>query len=577
LSDSPTRKLATIVALDVAGYSARTETDEAKSTSEVAALRKVIEGIAARRGGRIFNTAGDGFMLEFGSSLAAVEAALELADTCDPKVRVGVHLGDVVVQPNGDLLGHGVNVAARLMAKSDPGSALVSADVRHTIRGPLTERLVSRGALKLEKMAETVEAFALAGTDEPNEDSAVKRILPPQSKPSIAVLPFANLSNDPEHAYFTDGMMQEITTAMSRIRAIFVIASASAQSLADRALSPQAIGRQLGVNYVLEGKVRRADNRVRVAVTLIDATDGAQVWSDRYDDTLDDVFALQDRVAVSVAGVIEPTVREAEIRRAMRRPTTNVGAYDLYLRALALIDTYEKDNVFAGLKLLDRAIAADPNYATAMSLAAYGHAQVVISRWSNDLEPHRAAALAHAKRAVQIAPDDADVLSWVTGAYLPLGEDNDASIALIDRSIALNPGSCQSWMMSGWLRLAIGESARAIEHFETAMRLDPCSSDRGYHIGGIAFSRFQQGRFEETIRLLKEAIQLQPAVTMNLAVLVSSYGHLGQIDAARATLAKYKSASPIDIRERLNLFRAPAHRALFLDGIDLAEGKTPTT
>ena len=568
-----TRKLATIVALDVAGYSARTEADEAKTTAEVAALRKVIETIAARHGGRVFNTAGDGFMLEFASSLGAVEAAFALAETCEPKVRVGVHLGDVVVQPNGDLLGHGVNVAARLMAKSDPGGALVSAAVRQTIRGPVVERLISRGLMRLDKMAETIEAFALAGIAASLSPQPVAAATTQPTKPSIAVLPFANLSNDPEQAYFTDGMMEEITTALSRIRSIFVIASASTQQYKDKPVSAQIVGRDLGVRYVLEGSVRKAANRVRIAVKLIDAADASQIWAERYDDTLDDVFALQDRVALSVAGVIEPTVRDAEIRRAARRPTTNIDAYDLYLKAVALVDTYEKESMSEALTLLERALALDPRYGQALSVAGYAHSQIFVSRWAEDLAHHRRLALDYASRSVQLASDDADVLSWIATIYLALDEDAAISTGLIDRSLALNPGSSLAWMMSAWLRAAAGEAETAVEHMETSMRLNPSSSDRGHQLSGIALARFDQRRFDDAVRLLTEAIQLQPAVSFNLALMTACYGHLQQKQAAEVASAKYRQISSIDMRERVSLFRNPDYRKLFLDGIDLAEGK----
>ncbi len=332
-SDNHVRKLATIVALDVAGYSVRAEADERKTIAEIAALRTLIQDVAAGHGGRIFNTAGDGFMLEFGSCLAAVQAAFRLAEACEPKVRIGVHLGDVAVQPNGDLLGHGVNVAVRLMAGSEPGGALVSAAVRQTIRDPIVERLVPRGILQLDKMSGTIEVFALAGAE--TDATFVSRPAAPQSGPSLAVLPFQNLGGDPEQAYFADGMMEEITAALSRIRSLFVIASASTQQYKGKSVGPRSIGRDLGVRYILEGSVRRAGNRVRIAAKLTDAVDGSQLWAQHYDDTLDDVFALQDRVATSVAGIIEPTVQELEIRRAVRRPTSSTDAYDFYLKALA--------------------------------------------------------------------------------------------------------------------------------------------------------------------------------------------------------------------------------------------------
>lgn len=570
--DNQVRKLATILALDVAGYSARTEADERKTTAEISALRTLIESIASRNGGRIFNTAGDGFMLEFGSCLAAVQAAFHLAQACEPKVRIGVHLGDVLMQPNGDLLGHGVNVAARLMAKSDPGGALVSAAVRHTIRDPIVERLVSRGILQLDKMSETTEVFALAGPD--TAATPGSRPAGPRAEPSLAVLPFQNLGGDPEQAYFADGMMEEITTALSRIRSIFVIASASTQQYKAKPVGAQTVGRDLGVRYILEGSVRRAGHRVRVAVKLTDAVDGSQLWGQQYEDTLDDVFALQDRVALSVAGVIEPTVQEMEIRRAARRPTSNADAYDLYLKAVALVDAYEKDAMFEAIGLIDRALALDPNYARALSVAGYAHAQIVVSNWAPDLTPHRKLALDYAGRAVRLAPEDADSLSWNATTYMVLDADYPLAQILLDRSLALNPGSYIAWMMSAWLRAAEGDSDTAIEHMQTSMRLNPSSSDRGHQLSGMALARFGQRRFDEAVRLLKESIPLQPSVSFNLALLASCLGHLGNVNPAAEALEDYGRVSSIEIDQRVSLFRRSDLRDLYREGIAAAQGRT---
>ena len=390
----------------------------------------------------------------------------------------------------------------------------------------------------------------------------------PADKPSLAVMPFINLSGDPQQEYFADGMMEEIVTALSRVRSVFVIASGSTLCFKGKAASAQAVGRQLGVRYLVEGSVRRSGDRVRIALKLVDAADGSQIWAERYDDTLDDVFALQDKVALNVVGVIVPTVQNAEIRRASSRPTQNMGCYDLFLRALALVGAYEKAEAFAALELLDRAIALDPRYAMAMGLAAYTHAQVVVSGWSDDLAHHRRLALDLARRAVQLAEDDAEVLSWVTGAYLPLDENFDDSIVLIDRSLALNPGSSLAWLMSGWLRAAAGDADRAVEHFQMSMRLDPCSSDRGYQLSGIALARFGQGRYAEAAALLRESLQLQPTVSINQALLTACYGHLDEVDAARAAIASYRALSSRELRERVTLFRRPEHRKAYLDGID---------
>ena len=398
----------------------------------------------------------------------------------------------------------------------------------------------------------------------------------PADKPSLAVMPFINLSGDPQQEYFADGMMEEIVTALSRVRSIFVIASGSTLCFKGKAVSAQAVGRQLGVRYVLEGSVRRSGDRVRIALKLVDATDGSQIWAERYDGTLEDVFALQDQVALNVVGVIGPTVQNAEIRRASSRPTQNMGCYDLFLRALALVGAYEKAEAFAALELLDRAIALDPRYAMAMGLAAYTHAQIVVSGWSGDLAHHRRLALDLGRRAVQLADDDAEVLSWVTGAYLPLDENFDDSIVLIDRSLELNPGSSLAWLMSGWLRAAAGDADRAVEHFQMSMRLDPCSSDRGYQLSGIALARFDQGRFAEAAALLRESLQHQPTVSINQALLAACYGHLGEVDAARAAIASYQMLSPRELHERVTLFRRPEHRKAYLDGIELVRRGRPS-
>lgn len=567
-SDNHVRKLATIVALDVAGYSARAEADERKTIAEIAALRTLIEGVVAGHGGRIFNTAGDGFMLEFGSCLTAVQAAFQLAEACEPKVRIGVHLGDVAVQSNGDLLGHGVNVAARLMAKSEPGGVLVSAAVRQSIRDPIAVRLTSRGILQLDKMSESIEVFALA--DAVTAETSVSHPPSRHTGPSLAVLPFQNLGGDPEQAYFADGMMEEITTALSRIRSIFVIASASTQQYKGKPVSSQSIGRDLGVRYVLEGSVRRAGSRVRIAVKLTDAVDGSQLWAQHYEDTLDDVFALQDRVAMSVAGIIEPTVQDVELRRAARRPTSNTDAYDFYLKAVALIDTYEKNAMFEAVRLIDRALALDPAYARALSVSAYAHGQIVVSNWAADLTPHRKLALGHAGSAVRLAPEDAESLSWNATTYMTLDADYPLARILLDRALELNPGSYFAWMMSAWLRAAEGDSDIAVEQMQTSMRLNPSSSDRSHQLSGMALARFGQRRFDETVRLLKEAIPLQPSVSFNLALLAACHGHLQDARSAASALEHYDRASTIGADRRISLFRRPDLRDLYLEGIALA-------
>ncbi|HXQ13330.1 MAG TPA: TIR domain-containing protein [Caulobacteraceae bacterium] len=399
--------------------------------------------------------------------------------------------------------------------------------------------------------------------------------LPMPSKPSIAVMPFANLSGDPEQDYFADGMVVEIVEALSRIRSIFVIASGSSLSFKGKGIGAQEAARQLGVRYVLEGSVRKAGGRVRIGVQLIDAADGAQIWTHRFEDTLEDVFALQDSVALAVAGKIEPTVRQAEIRRASARPTDNLSSYDLYLRAIPLQRTLVRANMLEALDLASRAITLDPDFGPALALAAICHRIIMVNGWSDDLEGHHRLGLELAHRALKAAGDDAAVLASVAASLDFLEDDYGAAVALLERALTLNPGCASAWFRSGIVRVRAGGTDAAIENFRTALRLDPLGPLQPSAMGGIGRALFQQGRFSEAVPLLKEHAQHVDA-PLPQAFLAASYGHLAQSGEAQGALAHYRalSSQPLDAFAA-NWVRDPAQRKLFLDGIAMAEGKMP--
>jgi adenylate cyclase len=395
------------------------------------------------------------------------------------------------------------------------------------------------------------------------------------SKPSIAVLPFANLSNDPEQEYFADGMVVEIVTALSRFRSLFVIASGSSLSLKGKGLSPLQAAHQLGVRFVLEGSVRRAGGRVRISVQLVDAGDGTPVWTQRFDDTLDDVFALQDRVALSAAGVIEPAILYADARRSTTRPTENAGSYDLYLRALALVRSYDATRFDHVIELAERAIELDPSHAAAVALGVRCHYLASLYGWSGDAEPHRRRALELAEQALRLAGDDANTVAAVAPILAYLGRDLDGSIRLVERALELNPGSVTAWFNSGIVRVAAGDLALAIEHLETASRLDPIGPDRPSRMLFVAMARFQQRRFTEAAALASELFQHFNNPT-GCVILAASYGFLGRPDDARAAIARYESLSPLTVEELAPaIWRTDAHLRLFLEGIALANGPSP--
>lgn len=389
-------------------------------------------------------------------------------------------------------------------------------------------------------------------------------------RPSIAIMPFANIAGDPQQEYFVDGMLEEIATALSRIRTIFVIAGGSSLSLKGKNLDPQEVGRRLGVAYLLEGSVRRDAGRVRIAVKLIDAADGAQLWAERFEDSLEDVFALQDRVALTVAGRIEPSVQEAEIRKMPRRPTENMSSYDLYLRAWPLHRAYTKPATLNALELIERAIALDPNYGPALALGAVCHNISQLFEWSEQPDEDRRRGIEMAHQALAVASDDADVLANAASVVAGLERDVDAAITLCDKAIALNPGSPIVWFMSGIVHLRIGHNELAIEHLERAMHLDPIGPDVPNQVGLLSWARFQQGRFADAVALGKEFVRQKPH-PRGYAFLAASYGQLGLRAEAQDALRRYADLATRSIESFADYMIVNASgRRLFLDGIALA-------
>jgi TolB-like protein len=536
MTDAQARKLATIVALDVAGYSARTEADEAKTTAEVAALRKVIEGIAARHGGRVFNTAGDGFMLDFGSSLAAVEAALELAETCEPKVRVGVHLGDVVVQPNGDLLGHGVNVAARLMAQSSPGAALVSATVRQTIRGPIADRLQSRGMLKLDKMAETIEAFALTVAA-----LATGATRPKDAEPILTVLPFDNLSTDPEMQFFSDGISEEIIQRLSRGAKLKVIGRTS--SFQFRGEKKSEAARTLKCSHLLDGSVRRAGARVRIAAHLVEAASHTTLWSEHYDRGLDDTFAVQDEISEAIAGALHETFTSFSTK------AIDPAAYDLYLRSS--IKLYAPPELRASIGLLEAALQRAPDFAEAWGRLAY------LRAWARLFQPfaERAASAAlvtrEAERALALDPENVDALTAQYFNLPPYGSfiALDATMERVRRA----PGRGEGQIYVGWHARTIGrarECAQITEEFYSSDPLNPML------VMMTSMARMAIGQVAEAIPLLQDLMARSPGMTYPVATLLRAFALLNDWPAVDRLLAPAANLAGREFEDGLIFVRA---------------------
>jgi TolB-like protein len=572
------RKLAAIFAADIAGYSRLMARDEVATLARLKACRAIIDGLIASHRGRIFNTAGDSVVADFASAVDAVQCAVAVQAAIvtenagraadEPmQFRIGVHVGDVIVD-GSNLLGDSVNIAARLEALAEPGSIYVSAPARDHIGNKLPLAFDDLGDQQVKNIPQAIRVYRVQA-----ETLAAKPIaaLPLPDKPSIAVLPFANMSGDPEQEYFADGMVEEIITALSRIRWLFVIARNSSFTYKGQSVGVKQVGRELGVRYVLEGSVRKAGNRVRITAQLIDADSGAHLWADRFDGSLEDVFDLQDKVASSVTGVIEPTLQAAETQRSARRPTTDLTAYDAYLRAYAIVMSSAKQ-VPEALRLLEQAITRDPNYGLALAWAATCCVRLLLDGRSEDPAADRMKGADFARRALEVAGDDPGILVGVAHALAYFGEDIGAMMALVDRALVLNPNYARGWLISGTLRSDAGQPDLAIEHVETSLRLSP-RPRVGLPLLIIGGAHFLARRFDKAVPKLLLAIQEDASHPLPYRYLAACYAHMERLGDAREIIARLRAITPVVVPPDASFLRNPEHRELFLSGLRLAMGE----
>ena len=579
---SQTRRLAAILAADVAGYSRLIGADEGGTLERLKALRReLLDPKIAEHRGRLVKTTGDGLLVEFGSVVDALRCAVEVQREMSGRnagvppdnrveLRIGINVGDIVVE-DGDIFGDGVNVAARLEALAEPGGICVSARVQEDAAGKLDLAFDDIGEQQLKNIARPVRTYRVV--------PAARPAMPPPGsdpplpdKPSIAVLPFANMSGDPEQEYFADGMVEEIITALSRIRWLFVIARNSTFTYKGQAVDVKQVGRELGVRYVLEGSVRKAGGHVRITGQLIDAATGVHLWADRFDGSLEDVFDLQEKVAVSVAGVIEPALQAAETARSASRPTIDLTAYDLYLRAYAMYSASHQRQMRQALTLLEEAIARDPQYGPALGFAAFCCMQLTSDAAAPDRDATREKGIDFGRRAVELADDAPGVLADAAMALASFGEDIDAMTALVDRALAFNPSYARGWHISGFLRLWAGQTDLAIEHAGLALRLSPRAQARLTSLL-IGYALFFSRRFEEAVPRLRVAIEDSPVFPTPYRFLAACYAQMGLLAEARTTIARLREITPEVMVNYPLPFRDPEHRELLLSGLRLAAGE----
>jgi len=578
------RRLAAILAADVVGYSRLVGEDEEGTLERLKVLRRtLVDPKIKEHRGRVVRTIGDGLLVEFASVVDAVRCAVDIQRemasrntdvAADRRIefRIGINLGDII-KDGREIYGDGVNVAARLEALAAPGGICVSRVVRDQVRDKLGFAFDDRGEQQVKNIARPVRVFdvnLVGDTMTPAPDFIARTPLPLPDKPSIAVLPFQNMSGDPEQEYFADGMVEEIITALSRIRWLFVIARNSSFTYKGKSVDVKQVGRQLGVRYVLEGSVRRGGNRVRITAQLIEAETGAHLWADRFDGSLEDVFELQDKVAINVAGVIEPALQAAEVRRSAARPTNDATAYDLYLRALATYYPITKERLLEALELLHQAVAIDRHCGPALSLAAMCQMRLVREGWADAPEAAGREAVGLARQALQVAGEDPGILTNAAFVLANFGEDIGAMMALVDRALTLTPSFSRGWFLSGVLRLWAGQPDVAIEHAETALRLSP-RERMGTPLSLIGEAHFFKREFDEAASKLLLTIQENPGYPHSYRVLAACYAHMGRLADARTIIARLRDITPHLVPSAAQLRRA-ADRELFLSGLRVAAG-----
>jgi adenylate cyclase len=543
------RRLAAILAVDVAGYSRLMGVDEEGTLAALKACRRdFIDPKIAEHRGRIVKTTGDGALVEFASAVDGVRCAMEIqcalaernaAISEDRRIefRIGINVGDIIIDEN-DIYGDGVNIAARIESLVEPGAVCLSENAYQQIKGKLSLDVTDMGDQQLKNIAQRVRVYGIRP-----RGSQARAALALPDKPSIAVLPFQNISGDPEQEYFADGMVEDIITGLSRIKWLFVIARNSTFTYKGRAIDVKQVGRELGVRYVLEGSVRKAADRVRITSQLIDAATGAHVWAERYDRKSDDIFALQDEITLSVIGAIEPSLRLAEVERAKRKRPDNLDAYDLVLRALPDVYSRMPEQSKKALVLLERALALDPNYALAHACAAECYHSLFLRGGLR--EENRTAAVRHAQVAIANGQDDALALTLAGFSLGMDGHDRAAAFAAFEAALAVSPSSALTYILGSVIFSFAEEAERAIEWGERGLRLSPLDPWRSSAFISFALGHFHRGRYEEAAAAARKAVQFSPGFSICHMALAAPLAKLGRLEDAKAAAARVLELQPV--------------------------------
>ncbi len=543
------RRLVAILAADVEGYSRLMGADEVSTFKDLTDRRTILDALIGSHRGRIANTAGDSVLAAFSSAVDAVQcavdaqAALAGANASRSRerhinFRIGIHVGDVMIK-EGDLFGDNVNIAARLQTLARPGGTCISGVVYDQIKKILALEFTDLGVKQVKNIEQPIRTYAVESKDAALADAANlptpgnNSPLALPDKPSIAVLPFQNMSGDQEQEYFADGIVEDIITALSRFKSLFVIARNSSFTFKGKAVDIKKIGRELGVRYVLEGSIRKAGGKVRITGQLIDAASGAHLWADKFDGFLEDVFDLQDKITMSVVAAIAPKLDQAEIERSKRKPTEKLDAYDYYLRGLAVVEGATRKENEEALQFFYKAVEIDANFALAHAMLARCYTLRKANGWMADVAQESADTAKLARRAAELGRDDAAVLSRAGYALARVVFAPDEGAGLIERALALNPHLSSAWQFGGLLKAFAGEAEMAIEYLAQAMRLSPLDPGLYSMLTATGLAHFVAGRYEESILWAEKASHEHPSFLPAVRIIATSAGNSGQLERAR--------------------------------------------
>jgi adenylate cyclase len=543
---SPSRRLAAILAADIAGYSALMGSDEARTVSDLKGHQAVVLPMVGDFGGRVIDTAGDGILAEFPSVLNAVECAvaiqrrmIERNTAIEPErrmeFRIGINLGDVIYDDDR-IFGDGVNVAARLEGIAEPGGICVSGKVHEEIRAKIGLAYEDLGDKQLKNIAEPVRVYGIRLDGAPRRTALA---LP--DKPSIAVLPFQNMSGDPEQEYFSDGMTEDLITDLSKLSGLFVIARNSSFAYKGRSVKVQEIGRDLGVRYVLEGSTRKAGNRVRITAQLIDAGSGGHLWAERFDRDLTDIFSTQDEVVEKIVGTLAVKLTQREERRLRGHGTGDVAAYESWLRARELLSRGTKESLAQARLMYRRAIEIDQNFPAPHAGLALATISEYASGWASDPVLALDEAERWARRSVELN-DQEPVSHMALGSVSLWRRNHEGALAEYRRMIELDPNFAQGHAALGLALMYAGRAAEALEPIALAMRLDPLYPAMLLHF--LAQANFSLGKYEIGAQQLIERIARNPGTDASRMLLASCYGHLGRVEDARSAWAELLKVNP---------------------------------